>query len=68
MLLNGKHARRVIQLLADIFADALKLVATGALGVFGLVTNHRAWKLWRQGRTFPGLPRFGLRRNWDELF
>ncbi|MNT81299.1 hypothetical protein D3C72_2208790 [compost metagenome] len=68
MLLDGKHARRVIQLLADVFADALELAATGALGVFGFVTNHRAWKLWRQGRTFRGLPWFGLWRSWEELF
>lgn len=68
MLLDGKHARRVIQLLVDILADALKLAATGALGVFWFVTNHRAWKLRRQWCTFGGLPWFGLWRSWEELF
>jgi hypothetical protein len=68
MLLDGKHARRVIQLLADVFADALKLAATDALGVFGFVANHRAWKLRRQWRTFRGLPWLGLWRSWEELF
>lgn len=60
MLLDGKHARRVIQLLADIFANALKLAATGALSVFGFVTNHGARKLRRQWRTLGRLPRLGL--------
>lgn len=42
MLLDGKHARRVIQLLANVFADALKLAASSALSVFRFVTDHRA--------------------------
>ena len=48
MLLDGEHARRVIELLADVFADALELAAAGALGVFRLVMNDGAWKLRRQ--------------------
>lgn len=68
VLLYGKHARRVIQLLADVFADALKLAATGALGAFWFVTNHRAWKRRRQSRTLGGLPWFGLWRSGEELF
>lgn len=39
MLLNDKHARCVIQLLTDIFADALKLAPADTLGVLGLMTN-----------------------------
>jgi hypothetical protein len=35
MLLDREHARRVIQLFADVFADALELAAAGALGVSG---------------------------------
>jgi hypothetical protein len=56
MLLDGKHARRVIQLLANVFADALKLAASSALSVFRFVTDHRAWKLRRQWCTFRRLP------------
>ncbi|VVN33050.1 hypothetical protein PS631_05026 [Pseudomonas fluorescens] len=52
MLLDRDHAWRVIQLFADIFADALKLAATGAMGVFWLVMNHGARKLRRQWSTF----------------
>ncbi|MNJ62946.1 hypothetical protein D3C77_588040 [compost metagenome] len=68
MLLDGKYARRVIQLLADVFADALKLAATGALGVFGFVADYGTWKLRRQWRTFGRLPWFSLWRSWEELF
>lgn len=60
MLLDREHAWRVIQLFADIFADALKLAATGALGAFWFVTNHGARKLRRQWRTFGRLPWLGL--------
>ena len=67
-LLDSKHARRVIQLLADVFADALELAAAGALGVFGLMANDGAWKLRWQGHTFRGLPWFGLWRSWEKLF
>jgi hypothetical protein len=49
MRLDGEHARRVIELLADVFADALKLAAARALGVFWVVTDHCARKLRGQG-------------------
>ena len=45
MLFDGEHARRVIQLLADVLSDALKLAAAGALGVFRFVMNYGAWKM-----------------------
>ena len=61
MLLDGKHARRVIKLLADVLADALKLAAAGALGVFWLVTDHCARKLRWQGCAFRLLAWFGRR-------
>lgn len=51
MLFDGEHAWRVIQLLADVFPDALELAAAGALGVFQLVMNYGAWKLRWQRRT-----------------
>jgi len=47
VLLDGEQARRVIQLLADVLANALKLAATGALGVFRFVVDHGAWELRR---------------------
>ena len=63
MLLDREHTRRVIQLLADVFADALKLTAAGAgaLGVFWFVTDHSARKLRGQGGTLGLLARFGRR-------
>lgn len=39
VLFDGEHARRVVELFADIFAHALQLAAAGALGVFGLVVD-----------------------------
>ncbi|MCY1560303.1 hypothetical protein D9M68_974250 [compost metagenome] len=42
MLLDGEHARRVTQLFDDVFADALKLAAAGALGVFRFVMESVA--------------------------
>lgn len=39
MLFDGEHAGRVIELLADIFADALELAAAGARSIFRLVTD-----------------------------
>lgn len=61
MALDGKHARDVVQLLADIFADALEGAAASAVGVVRFVMDQRTRKLWRQGRTL-GLLLF-LRRN-----
>ncbi|MNQ89762.1 hypothetical protein D3C85_1050780 [compost metagenome] len=62
MLLNGKHARRVIQLLADVFADALKLAPADTLGVLWLVTNDGTWELRRQRRALGLLA--GFVRRW----
>jgi hypothetical protein len=36
----GTGAWGVVQLLADVFADALKLAAAGALGAIGLVADN----------------------------
>lgn len=52
MLVNRKHARGVIKLLADVFADALKLAAAGTFGALRLVANDSTRKLRRQRRTF----------------
>ena len=48
MLLNREYTRRVVELFADSFTDALKLAATRALGVVGLMVDNCTWKLWRQ--------------------
>ena len=48
MAFNGKHAGRVVQLLADVFTDALKLAAASALSVVRLVMDHSAWELQRK--------------------
>jgi len=45
MLLDREHTWRVIELLADIFTDALKLAATWALGVVGFMADNRTRKL-----------------------
>lgn len=47
MPLNAEHARRVVELFTDVFADALEGAAALALGVFGLVVDQRAWKFGR---------------------
>lgn len=39
MQLNCEHPRRVIQFLADVFADALELAAADTFGAFRLGTN-----------------------------
>lgn len=62
MLLNGKHARCVVQLLADVFADALKLAPADTLGVLWLVTNDGTWELRRQRRALGLLA--GFVRRW----
>lgn len=48
MLFDREHAWRVIELLADVLADALKLATASALSVFWFVVNDSAWKLRRQ--------------------
>lgn len=51
MLFDREHAGGVVQLLADVFADALKLAAAGTLGVLQLVMNDGKGELRRQRRT-----------------
>ncbi len=51
MLLNGEHARGVIELLADVLTNALKLTAARALGVLRFMMDHCARKLRRQWGT-----------------
>lgn len=48
MPLNCEHARSVIELLADVFADSLKLAAAHALSILWFVTDHGSRKLRRQ--------------------
>lgn len=66
MLLNGKHARCVIPLLADVFADALRLAPADTLGVLWFVTNDGAWELRRQRRALGLLARFVRRWGWTK--
>jgi len=42
---------RVIQLLADVFAKALKLATASALSAFRLMTDYGTWELRRQRST-----------------
>ena len=46
--LDGEHARRVIELLADILADALELTSTSADGRPRLVLDIYTWKVRRK--------------------
>jgi hypothetical protein len=52
MTLDGEHARRVVEFLADVLADALEGAAAMAVAVVGLVVDQGARKLRRQGGTF----------------
>ncbi len=61
MTLDGKHARRVIQLLADIFTDMLECAAAWAVGVIRFVMDQRARELCRQRRALGLLLFFGCR-------
>lgn len=45
MLLEGEHARRVIELLTNVLADALTLATASAVRVLRFVMNHSARKL-----------------------
>ncbi|KPY89455.1 hypothetical protein ALO94_200122 [Pseudomonas syringae pv. spinaceae] len=47
MTLNGEHARCVIQLFADVLADAFQRAAAWAVSVVRFVMDQRAWKLSR---------------------
>lgn len=62
VLLDGEHARRVVQLLADVFTDALKLAAASALSGVRFVMDHGARELRRQWRTLGLLAWLCLRR------
>ena len=60
MLFDGEHARRVVQFLADVFTDALKLAAASTLSIVRLVMDHSARELRRQRRTLGLLAWFCL--------
>ncbi len=45
MALDGKHARRVVQFFADVFADTFKCAAAWAVSVVRFVMDQRARKL-----------------------
>ncbi len=66
MLFDGEYAWRVIQPLADVLADTLKLAAASALSIFRFVVNHGAWKLWRQRRSLWFLASFFWSRSWPK--
>jgi hypothetical protein len=68
MLFDGEHARRVVQLLADVFADALKLAAASALSVVRFMMDHSPWELRRQRRTLGLLAWLCLRGCWMNGF
>ena len=56
MPLDGEGAWGVVELLADVFADALELAAAGTLGAVRLVKYQRARQLGRQRRPLGLLP------------
>lgn len=56
MALDGKQPRWVVQLLADVFIDALKLAAASALSVDRLVMDYGARELRRQWRMYYAIP------------
>jgi hypothetical protein len=56
MPLDGEGARGVVELLADVFADALELAAAGTLGAVRLVKYQRARQFGRQRRSLGLLP------------
>lgn len=68
MLLNDEHIRCVIQLLADMFANTLKLAATSARGALGLVANNGTGKLKWQRCTLGLLARRCRRWLWAKRF
>lgn len=47
MSFNAEHARRVVELFTDVFADTLESAAASALGGLGFVVDQRARKLGR---------------------
>lgn len=48
MALDGEHAARVAQLLANVLTDALEGAAEWAASVVRFVMDQRAWKLSRE--------------------
>ena len=44
MSFNGDHARGVVELFTDVFADALEGATASAQGVLGFVVDQLAWK------------------------
>lgn len=63
--LDGEYARRVVEFLADVLANALEGAAALAMVVVGFVVNQRTWKLRRQRGAFRFLP--SLSRNGSGL-
>lgn len=53
MLFGGEHAPGLVQLLADLYTDALKLEAPCALNDVRVMLNYREWELHWQ-RRLPG--------------
>ncbi|AVD83772.1 hypothetical protein C4Q28_17120 [Pseudomonas sp. SWI6] len=51
VLLDGYHMQLLVQLLKDVFADALDLAIASALGDSRLVASYRAGKLRRLRHT-----------------
>lgn len=66
--LNGEHARRVVEFLADIFANTLESAAALAMAVVRFVVDKGARKLRRQGSTFRFLPNLGRSGSRFERF
>ena len=66
--LNGEHARGVVELLADVFTDALELAAAGTLGAVRLVEYQRARQFGRQRRSLGLLPWLALGGLWPGCF
>jgi hypothetical protein len=65
MAFNGKYAGRLVQLLADVFVDALEGAAAWAVSVVRLMMDQGAWKLWRQSSALGFLLFLG--RRWHCL-
>ncbi len=68
MPLDGEGARGVVELLADVFTDALELAAAGTLGAVRLVEYQRARQFGRQRRSLGLLPWLALGGLWSGRF
>lgn len=60
MTLDGEHARRVVKLFANVFADALERAASLTVAVVRFVMDQRARKLWWQWTALRLLTHLGL--------